>query len=98
MPNSPPRSRNPRRRWIYGTPFCRLLLLIGLGLIAACTPDVIRVPCGPDPALIQPITIDAKGKTVGDLATSHRNLVDRVKLDNERKARLLAEIKTCGQP
>lgn len=47
---------------------------------------------------MQPIPIDPKGKTVGDLATSHRNLVDRVKLDNERKARLRAEIKACGQP
>lgn len=67
--------------------------------VTACQMFVKPVPvlCGPDPALIQKIKIDPKGRTVGDLDTSHRNLVDQIRADNARKDKMLQEIDRCKE-
>ena len=84
----------PRTRyWLIGGGLLFLLMLL---LLAGCSPQVIT-RCGADRSLLEPIPLPVKPEkpTNGDLATSHRNLLVAISMDNERKDRLAKQLSEC---
>ena len=73
-----------------------LLFLLLLLILAGCAPTVLT-RCAVDKSLVEPIPlpIQPEKPTNGDLATSHHNLIAAVALDNERKFRLVKQMREC---
>lgn len=69
-------------------------------MLGGCQTQSTIAPCHVDLSLIQEIEIDGKPAQpiVGSLADSRRTLADKVRVDNEKKARARGQIRSCGTP
>lgn len=72
-------------------------LLTPLFMLGGCPGTPAIVTCRPDPTLVQPLQIapPPQAPTNGDLAKALATTGDAIQQDNEKKARLLEQIRAC---